>query len=241
MLEWFFDSRPRGHMRSPHSVIASLHPWHELLMPEPLVVAGWIMAADSRRTAGLSVHPRSHERRDARRARSTPTVAAHDDDAGENMCTICLLDVGKEGGTMGVSRLHCGHEFHPLCIAAWFERSPEHRCPLCRAVEGSALEQRDDGSTLPRARPRSLFVSARNVAAWLLLHHQFHNMTAGFGFDRTMALTSSPLLSCVVGMGWVILLHKAIPPPRAAQNPVQVLLGVRNTPHVLRVWTSWIR
>lgn len=228
----------RRHERGGTSALfASLHPWHELLIPEPLVVAGWLIAADSVRARQQRDTVRG---RDVGEQRRRPHITEPDDgdgDEADDTCTICLSAVKGGDGSMGVTTLHCGHRFHPCCLVAWFAaKSSERRCPLCRSVEGSAVGQRP----LSPNRPRSLFVSARNVFAWLMLHHEFLNMTSGYGFDRAMALTGSPLLSCALGVGWVLLLHNALPSPRADQNPVQVLLGVRNTPRLLRMWTSWI-
>lgn len=229
---FFLGRRHTQRGNAGHPLFACLHPWHELLVPEPLVVAGWIIAADSAR--GRRAPPRS----DGPEQIAPPGLPEEEEDS-EDVCTICLAPVAPvgKGGSMGVTTLHCGHSFHPCCLAAWFaSKTSEHRCPLCRSVEGSAVGSRG----LSPTRPRSLFVSARNVFAWLMLHHEFLSMTSGYGFDRAMLQTGSPLVSCALGVGWVLLLHNALPSPRADQNPIQVLLGVRNTPHLLRMWTSWI-
>jgi hypothetical protein len=153
---------------------------------------------------------------------------------------------------MGVTTLHCGHRFHPCCISSWLARS--RRCPVCRRLEGSCLDDRGGdaphssgrpgrppaGARHPAAAPRSLFVCARNVVTWVWLHHECFTMAVGYGFDRAMALTGSPLVAMATSAGWLFLLNKLLPAPRADCNPLVYLLGVRSTPRFLRVWTSWI-
>ncbi|KAJ1621426.1 hypothetical protein T492DRAFT_1070431 [Pavlovales sp. CCMP2436] len=228
-----FFVRPRLDGSPAHVLLASLHPWHELLVPEPLVLAGWMLVASRQR-----------------RPRPPPAAAvpAEGDEEGEdNICAICLSAVKPaRDSSMGVTTLHCGHVFHPCCISQWLTQST--RCPLCRAVEGDTRSEQRDGSRHRPARPRSLFVTVRNLGSWMVLHNEVLSMTLGYALERSMSLmsavgggASSPYASIALSAGWVMLLHNLVPAPRADLNPVQVLLGVRNTPHFLRMWTSWIR
>jgi hypothetical protein len=233
MQSSFFMRRRSGDLRAgaPHAVFASLHPWHELLVPEPLVLGGRVLAPPPA----------------TRRLRSSPLQApmesAEDGQSDEdaNTCAICLSAVDKDGDvTMGVATLHCGHKFHPCCIASWLSQSSERRCPLCRAIEGSALESQGGNGGRRPGRSRSLFVTARNLLGWLILHNECFSMVVSYGFDRAMQFTGSPILSIGLSAGWLVLLSGLLPSPRIEQNPMQYLLGVRNTPRVLRMWTSWL-
>lgn len=228
----------------PESVFAAVHPWHELLVPEPLVFNGWLLAPSDRTR---SFHPHRLPLSPA----VPPVQRAERDDAEEDelggdddehsTCTICLCSIKASDASTGIAVLHCGHRFHPCCISGWLSHGSERQCPVCRAVEGSPLELPSGSSTRGsrRRRQRSIFVMGRNLSLWFLVHHEFFNMIVSYGYERALFFTGSPLLSSALGAAWIALLHSSLPGPRVDQHPLQVLLGIQSTPRVLRCLTAW--
>lgn len=212
------------------SVLAAVHPWHEMFLPDLLLVNRWSMSVSN---------AKSHRPLNVSSAGVEAAGLSALTEGGDTCC-ICLGDINGSGSErMGVARLRCGHVFHPACICAWWRRSML-RCPVCRAREGSADDEAANGSAV-LSNHRSLWVIGRNTTLWTLFYLEFTNMAMQWGLVRGYHLTGKLLPATVCSALWTaLLLQTAFPSFRLDVHPLNVVLGMRSTPRFIRIWTSWM-